>query len=119
MKEPIETIDVCVATFRRTLSLFIWWDREYYEWIWLWDLVETMEWAEWCYCYVPENNCNVIWLNNYDLVVLVHELIHCWEQMCKQCWVPTEWEPIAYIIEELLTKILTETKWKFKFNKKK
>ncbi len=100
-----------VWTFRRTLELRIGGTKEEFD--------EQETWFDynltwWMYWFDEENNCNIIWLGDYNLNTLVHELVHCVEQMCKQVWIPMEWEPPAFIYEELFTKIMIQCKNKFK-----
>lgn len=117
MLEPKEIIRCKCLTFRRTLQVFIWWDSEYYSNIWLEDMIEYVEWSAWCAFLSVSDNCNIIWLPDYNLDDLVHELVHTAEHMCEQCGMRVWWEPMAYIVQELLIKILSESKWKFKVNK--
>ena len=101
-----------VWTFRRTLELRIWWGKEDCEEVWM-DYNLT-----WWFCWFDEeNNCNIIWLRDYNLNTLIHELIHCLEQMCDQVGIKMEWEPVAYIYEELFTKIMMQCRKKFKIDK--
>lgn len=100
-----------VWTFRRTLELRIWWGKEECEKVWMdYNLI----WG--FYYFDEENNCNIIWMRDYDLTVLVHELIHCVEGICEQCWLEMKWEPIAYIYQELFCRIWIECWDKFKID---
>ena len=101
-----------VWTFRRTLELRIWWGKEDCEKVWM-DY--NLTW--WFYYFDEENNCNIIWLRDYNLNTLIHELIHCLENMCEQVWLEMKWEPIAYIYEELFTQIWNKCWNKFKLDK--
>ena len=92
-----------VWTFRRTLELRVW------------EKVSNI--TSWECRFDEENNCNVIWLRDYNLNTLIHELVHCVELMSKQVWIDVEWEPIAYIYEELFTKIMIQCWKKFKLDK--
>lgn len=106
-----------VWTFRRTLELRVWKDEKSYKEVWEWTPYEDYyNYTSWCYFFDEEHNCNIIWLKEYNLNTLVHELIHCVEQMCKQVWIPMEWEPPAFIYEELFTKIMMQCKNKFKLD---
>lgn len=108
-----------VWTFRRTLELRIWWGKEECEKVWM-DY--NLTWG--FYYFDEENNSNIIWMRDYDVAVLVHELVHCVEGMCEQCWLEMKWEPIAYIYQELFCRIWVEcwdklkldedTEWFFK-----
>lgn len=118
MTEPKEIIQCKCTTFRRTVELHIWSDAEYYTSIGLDTIAEITEWANWCVWFIEEHNCNLIWLADYDLDVLAHELVHTAENMCNQCWVELWWEPMAFIVQELLVKIISKSKWKFKLNKR-
>lgn len=100
-----------VWTFRRTLELRIWWGREDCDEVWM-DY--NLTW--WFYYFDEENNCNVIWLRDYNLNTLIHELIHCLEQMCEQVGLEMKWEPIAYMYEEMFTRIMNECWDKFKID---
>ena len=100
-----------VWTFRRTLELRIWWGKEECEKVWM-DY--NLTWG--FYYFDEENNCNIIWLRDYNLNTLVHELIHCVENMCEQVGIEMKWEPIAFIYEELFTKIMIQCKNKFKLD---
>ena len=100
-----------VWTFRRTLELRVWWGKEECEKV---GMDYDLTW--WFYFFDDENNCNVIWLRDYDLSVLVHELVHCVEWICEQCWLEMKWEPIAYIYQELFCRIWSECWSKFKLD---
>ena len=101
-----------VWTFRRTLELRIWWGKEECEKVWM-DY--NLTWG--FYYFDEENNCNLIWLRDYNLNTLIHELIHCVENMCEQVGLEMKWEPIAYMYEELFTQIWNKCWKKFKLDK--
>ena len=69
------------------------------------------------YYFDEENNCSLIWLRDYNLNTLIHELIHCVENMCEQVGLEMKWEPIAYMYEELFTQIWNKCWKKFKLDK--
>ena len=102
-----------VWTFRRTLELRIGGTKEEFD--------EQETWFDynltwWMYWFDDEHNCNIIWLRDYNLNTLVHELIHCVENMCEQVGLEMKWEPPAFIYEELFTKIMIQCKNKFKLD---
>ena len=104
---------ITATTFRRTLELRIWGTKEEF------DKEETwfdynLTW--WFYYFDDENNCNIIWLRDYNLNTLVHELIHCLENIADQVWLEMKGEPIAFIYEELFTKIMIQCGDKFKLD---
>lgn len=105
-----------VSTYRRVLQLIIWWWKEYF------DKEFGDTWVEYelnngVYMFDKGNNCNIIWMETYDLWVLVHELMHCVLEMLKQIWEYAEWETPAYLYEELFSKIWMKC-WKmFKLSK--
>jgi len=103
-----------VWTFRRTLELRIGGTKEEFD--------EQETWFDynltwWMYWFDDEHNCNIIWLRDYNLNTLIHELIHCLEQMCEQVGLEMKWEPIAYMYEEMFTRIMNECWDKFKLDK--
>ena len=105
-----------VSTYRRVLQLIVWWWKEYF------DKEFGNDWLDyrlnnWLYKFDKTNNRNIIWLRDYDLSVLVHELIHCTLWMLDQVWEYAEWETPAYVYEELFTKIWIKCWKKFKLNK--
>lgn len=101
------------STFRRTLLLIVWGGKEYFDKE-FWELWLSYEENNWLYMFDAENNCNIIWLDSYDLSVLVHELMHCVLEMLKQVWEYAEWETPAYMYEEMFTKIRIQCWKKFK-----
>ena len=101
-----------VCTFRRTLELHIGWDKQYFEQLFKWTKM-TYENNSWVMMYMPKYNCNLIRLRDYNLPTLVHELVHACCEMCDQCWLDYNSEPMAYIYEELFTKIWCEIWSKF------
>lgn len=100
-----------VWTFRRTLELRIWWGKEDCEKVWM-DY--NLTWG--FYYFDDDYNCNIIRLRDYNLSVLVHELMHCVEWICNQCWLEMKWEVIAYIYQELFCKIWGKCWDKFKID---
>ena len=112
MKEEIYKIKC--STFRRTLELHVGWDPEELFWnVWFdWNLTAGFYWFD------PENNCNIIWMRDYNLSTLVHELVHCVEWITEQVWLDMKWEPIAFIYEELFTNIWIQCWKKFKLDEK-
>jgi len=107
-----------VPTFRRTLELIIWWDEELYREVFKGSPYEDdYNLTSWFYYFDEDNNCNIIWLKEYDLSTLAHELVHCVEWMAHQVWLEMTGEPIAFIYEELITKIWYLCWSKFKLNK--
>ena len=109
---------VKVPTFRRTLELRIGWDEEDYNKLFSWTQFENLyETTTWIYVLFEDYNCNIIWLKKYDLSALVHELVHCVEWMADQVWLEMKWEPIAYIYEELFTKIWHQCWDRFRLDK--
>lgn len=105
-----------VLTFRRTLELRVWWTKEEFDKD-FWELWYEYNLTSWFYMFDEKNNCNIIRLRDYNLYSLVHELEHCVIWMCEQCWMPIEWEPPAYIYEELFSKIRCKVWYKFKGDK--
>ena len=71
-----------VWTFRRTLELRIGGGKEDCEKVWM-DY--NLTW--WFYYFDDENNCNIIWLRDYNLNTLIHELIHCVFQIWHICFI--------------------------------
>lgn len=102
-----------VWTFRRTLELRIWWSKEEFDEQETWFDYNLTSWMYW---FDDEHNCNIIWLRDYNLNTLVHELIHCVEWMANQVWLEMKWEPPAFMYEELFTKIMIQFGDKFKLN---
>ena len=106
-----------VWTFRRLLNLWIWWTKEEFDKE-IWEKYgfnyDTLAWVT---IYDEENNRNIIWLRWYYLNTLVHELVHCTQFMCEQCVMQMEWEPPAFIYEELFCKIWLKIGNKFKIDK--
>ena len=83
-----------VPTFRRAVELHIGWDFD------------------------DKNNCNIMWLKDYSISTLVHELFHCVISILDQIWEDrANWEAPAYIYEELFTKIWIKCWNKFKMDK--
>lgn len=107
-----------VSTFRRTLELTIWGTKEEFDkYYWgLWYEYDST--TAWLYMFDEKNNCNIIRLRHLDIYTLIHELMHCVIAMCDQCWMPVEWEPPAYIYEELFCKIWCKLWNKFVWDKK-
>lgn len=91
-------------TFRRTLQLIVWWWKKFFEEE-FWEYGYEYDLTTGFYCFDKKFNCNVIRIYDYDLSTLVHELMHATLEMLDQCWMPAEWEPPAYIYEELFTNI--------------
>ncbi len=97
-----------VWTFRRTVTLFIWGTEKdfnkLFEWTWF-----DYNFTAWMYYFDKKHNCNIIWLKEFDLNTLVHELVHCTIEILDQVWIEdANWEPAAFIYEELFTKIWIE-----------
>ena len=108
-----------VYTFRRTLELRIWWDEEWYKEVFKDTPYEDdYNLTSWFYTFNEEYNCNIIRLKELNIYTLVHELIHCVISMCEQCWLPVEWEPPAFIYEELFSQIWYKLGDRFKWDKK-
>lgn len=108
-----------VYTFRRTLELRIWWDEEWYKEVFKDSPYEDdYNLTSWFYTFNEEYNCNIIRLKELNIYTLVHELIHCVIWMCEQCWLPVEWEPPAFIYEELFAQIWYKLGDRFKWDKK-
>ena len=105
-----------VYTFRRTLEFRIGWDKEYFDREYS-DLWFDYNLTSWFYYFNEENNCNIIWMRDYNLNTLVHELVHCIENMADQVWLEMSGEPIAYMYEELFTKIWNDLGTKFKLDR--
>lgn len=105
-------------TFRRHLQVFIGWDKEYYDKEWLGIISECIGVLWWCAYHSDEHDCNVIWLRDYEIETLCHELVHICQFIAKQCMLEYDWEPMAYLYEELLTNILLQSKKKFKLAKR-
>ena len=114
MKPDIYNIKV--STYRRTLQLIVWWWKKYFDKE-FGDTGLEYELNNWVYMYDKENNCNVIWLDSYDLSVLVHELVHCMLEMLEQVWEEADGEAPAYIYEEMFTSIWLQCWKKFKLSK--
>ena len=112
-KKKSETYYIKVWTFRRTLELRIGWTKEEFD---SWDTWFDYNLTWWMYWFDSEHNCNIIWLRDYNLSTLVHELIHCLENMCEQVGIGMKWEPPAFIYQELFTKIMMECWKKFKID---
>lgn len=110
-KEKSEIYYIKVWTFRRTLELRVGWTKEEFD---SWKTWFDYNLTTWMYWFDEENNCNIIWLKDYSLSTLVHELVHCVEWITDQVWLEMKWEPIAFIFEELFTKIMIECIDKFK-----
>jgi len=108
-----------VYTFRRTLELRIWWDEEWYKEVFKDSPYEDdYNLTSWFYTFNEEYNCNIIRLKELNIYTLVHELMHCVIWMCEQCWLPVEWEPPAFIYEELFSQIWYKLGDRFKWDKK-
>ena len=112
-KNKSETYYIKVWTFRRTLELRIGWTKEEFD---SWDTWFDYNLTWWMYWFDDEHNCNIIWLRDYNLNTLVHELIHCLENIADQVWLEMKGEPIAFIYEELFTKIMLQCGDKFKID---
>ena len=115
-KSVPEIYRIKVWTYRRTLELRVWWWKEYFEKE-FWDTWLKYELNNWLYKLDDVNCCNVIWLQTYDLSVLVHELMHCTLWMLEQVGEYAEWETPAYIYEEMFTKIWIKCWHKFSITK--
>lgn len=113
-KEKSECYYVKIPTFRRTVEVRIGWSREEFDSMNTW-FDYNLTW--WFYYFDDENNCNIIWLRDYNLNTLVHELVHCVEWIADQVWLEMKWEPIAYIYEELFTKIWNKYGKRFEIDK--
>jgi hypothetical protein len=108
-KWPVQKIYyIKSSTFRRTLELRVWWwEKECEEFGFDYRLTWGFYWFD------EEHNCNLIWLRDYNLNTLVHELVHCVEWMCEQVGLEFRWEPAAFMYEELFTKIMIQCGNKF------
>lgn len=106
-----------VWTFRRLLNLWVWWTKEEFDKK-LWKRFKyDYDTTSWLTIYDGKYNDNIIWLKEYNINTLVHELVHCTQFMCEQCWIPMEWEPPAFIFEELFCKIIIKLGNKFELEK--
>ena len=103
-----------VWTFRRRLNLWIWWTKEEFNKK-IWEKYgHDYDLTSWVTIYDGEYNDNIIWLKEYSLNTLTHELVHTVQFMCEQCWIHMEWEPPAFIYEELFCKIWLKLGDRFK-----
>lgn len=102
-----------VSTYRRTLVLIVWGWKKYFNEE-FWDLWYEYDLTTGFYYFDKKANCNVIWMYDYDISTLVHELMHCTLEMLDQVWEKAEGEPPAYIYEELFTNIWMQCWDKFK-----
>lgn len=113
----MDKYEIKVWTFRRLLNLYVWWTKEEFKKE-IWDKYGfNYDEISWITIYDDEYNDNIIWLKWYYLNTLIHELVHCTQFMCEQCWIKVEWEPPAFICEELFCKILWKVGNKFKIDK--
>lgn len=115
-KSQVKTYYIKVNTFRRTLELRVWWDKDYFDKEYS-ELGFDYDLTSWFYYFDAENNCNIIWMRKYDLSTLVHELVHCVEWMADQVWLEMKWEPIAFIYEEMFWRIWKKCWNKFRIDK--
>jgi hypothetical protein len=106
-----------VPTFRRTVELHIGWDKEYFDKM-FWEYWYDYNLTTGFFCFDDKNNCNIMWLKDYSISTLVHELFHCVIGILDQIWEDrANWEAPAYIYEELFTKIWIKCWNKFKMDK--
>jgi hypothetical protein len=113
--QKVKTYYISVGTFRRTLELRIGGDKKYFNKEYS-ELGFDYDLTGGFYYFDPNNNCNVIWLRDYNLNTLVHELIHCVIEMLDQVGVDPKGEPIAYMYEEMFTKIMSKCGKYFKLD---
>ena len=107
----VKTLNVKCNTFRRTLQVIVGWGKQYFDKA-FWEFWYDYELTTGFYFFDKENNCNIIWLADFDICTLVHELEHCVLSMCEQCWIEIEWEAPAYMYEELFAQIWMK-RWKY------
>ena len=117
MIEP-DILYIKCGTFRRHIQVFIGWDKEYYDKKKLNAISEYVDEWWWLAYHDWENNCYVIWIGWYELDTLCHEITHVCQMIIKYIWLEYEWEPMAYMFEEILTRILLQSKKKFKLSKR-
>ena len=118
-EHKMDIYHIKVPTFRRTVELRIWGDKETYMRAFKGTNYEDRyDLTAWIYYLDEEYNCNIIWLRDYNLETLVHELFHCTISILDQVWIDVaNWEPPAYIYEEMFTKIWKKCWEKFKLSK--
>ena len=98
-------------TFRSSVSIYVWdiWE----EWTLKFFKDELPQWASdvfdynsnWNHLY-NKNYWSIIWLRQYDISVLVHELIHAKQKMFDDRWID-DYETEAYYVEMLLASVLS------------
>lgn len=98
-------------TFRSQVSIYVWdiWE----EWTLKFFKEEFPQWASdvfdynsnWNHLY-NSNYWSIIWLRQYDISVLVHELIHARQKMFDDRWIDDH-ETEAYYVEMLLSSVLS------------
>lgn len=110
---------VRTETFRQCLQVFVGLTKEeehnaFFEELWLTEIMYNVNWF-----YTNQlKETNIIRLRKHDLNTLVHKLTHFIGNMCSVIWCGIQEEIPAYIMEEVLCKLMILSKGKFKVDKK-
>lgn len=115
-KEWIEQFTVYLWMFRVPIFIYVWdiWEEEttkFFEEEW------KKYWAEWKFEYNVWWNTlsgtwfwHLIWLRNFNITTLVHELCHVTQTRMKFCWMEHDDETQAYFLQGLMDQILSMDK---------
>ena len=102
-------------TFRQFLQVFVWDIGEekhnnFFEGLGLREVEYNLNWF-----YSKElPDTNIIWLRSYSLNTLVHELTHFVAHQCVVINCEFTEEIPAYIMEEVFSKLMILSRWRFK-----
>lgn len=121
-KEWIDQFVVYLWMFRVPVFIYVWdiWEEKTKEFF---KKERERYWAEWEFEYNVWWNTisqswfgHLIWLKNYNITTLVHELCHITQTRLEYCWMKHDDEVQAYFLQWLLDMILSMDKdRKFKF----
>lgn len=118
-KEGIIEYRLRTETFRQFLQVFVWTLKEeehikFFSELWIenpeyhlgWFYTNQVEWT------------NIIRLRKHSLNTLAHELTHFIGNICNVIWCDIQEEIPAYIMEEILSKLMILSNGKFKVEKR-
>ena len=109
---------VRTETFRQCLQVFVGniWKEKHIKFLKNLWIAEPEYYLNWFYTY-EISNTNVIRLRSYNLSTLIHELVHFVAHQCEIIGCDFTEEIPAYIMEEIITKLMIISKGKFKVEK--
>jgi hypothetical protein len=116
-KEWFTEYRLLAHTFRMCVQLFIGNPTDkVFNSFWRKYWIDYLDWRnknKWFY--IKETKSNIIWIKDYHLCTLVHELTHLIDKETEDRWLETEAR--AYIIESLLAQAQYLSENKFKIEK--